>query len=681
VSRRSGSPGCRPVVLSALLLLLFASFAVRAAEPPSAAELYERAYFLEQGRGDLEGAIKLYRQLVSQYPENRKLAARALLRIGTCHERLGVDGAIQAYRAILEKYGDQTDVARVAEEKLRSLEKIGEVAVAELSTGVKVRQIVLRNGKAMVGYPGSLSPDGTRIAYYNWDTENFVAQELRNGTERSIPRPRVSSSPSPATGAKWSNDGKRIAFGLGGADYMAVAVGELETGTQTIWYRRSGAHVFPIHWTRDGRLVCSMSDNDTRERSLAILSGPGTEAVRYPVVGDSFRVAPDGKHVVYSFSKPESHPDIFVADLARPAEATLVAPHPAGDLDPIWSADGRHLAFRSNRAGSWDLWAIAIDQAKPVGEPFRLQKDIGEQTTLDTWRSDGQLLYNKSAVLQDIWLLPVSAGTGRATGKAYLLSQIQGGNYAPFWSPDGARIGYTATRRADRKQRLYVTRIDQFKEQEIELPCDSFYNPTWSRDGRSILMVASVKEKRTFLRYDLASGEASTFLFDHELLRKGTAFGDFSPDGRQVLFDGFGPQGELAGIHIYDGSSVKKVPGTEGARPAQWSPDGQRIAFARQGNVWLVRPDGSGLRNITNLPAGATLARLSWAPNGRFIAYTSSALFVIGVDEDFREKLPGAEGLNSGRVAWSPDGRYLALGSAQGSSELWAMENFLPKGK
>jgi WD40 repeat protein len=54
---------------------------------------------------------------------------------------------------------------------------------------------------------------------------------------------------------------------------------------------------------------------------------------------------------------------------------------------------------------------------------------------------------------------------------------------------------------------------------------------------------------------------------------------------------------------------------------------------------------------------------------------------VIGVDEDFREKLPGAEGLNSGRVAWSPDGRYLALGSAQGSSELWVMENFLPTGK
>lgn len=183
-----------------------------------------------------------------------------------------------------------------------------------------------------------------------------------------------------------------------------------------------------------------------------------------------------------------------------------------------------------------------------------------------------------------------------------------------------------------------------------------------------------------FMQYDLASGEVSTFLFDHELLRRGTAFGDFSPDGRQILFDGFGPQGELAGVCIYDGSSVKKIPGTEGARPARWSPDGRRIAFARQGNIWLVRPDGTGLRRITNLPAGEGLGRLSWAPNGRFIAYTSP-LSVLGVDEDFHEKPQGAEGLGPGRVAWSPDGRYLALGSGQGSSQLWVMENFLPKGK
>jgi Tol biopolymer transport system component len=654
---------------------------VRAAGPQSAGELYERAYFLEQGRGDLEGAIKLYRQIVAQYPEDRRTAARALLRLGLCYERLGVDGATQAYRAILEKYSDQAEPARIAGEKLRALGRIQEAAAEELSTGVKVRQIVLRNGKPMLEFPGSLSPDGTKIAYFNWDSMTFFVQDLRSGEERSVSRAETSST----TGASWSPDGKRIAFGL----MSGAAVVELESGIQSLWYRQPGTYPHPIHWTRDGRLVCSIEEGG--HRSLALLSGPGEQPVLYPVIGDGFRIAPDGKHVAYSSSKEEGgNPDLYVADLERLAEATPVAPHPASDANPVWSADGRYLAFRSNRAGSWDLWAIPMKEWKPVGEPFLIQKDIGEQAALDSWRSDGRLLYSKSVLLNDIWLLPMNSETGKETGKAFLLTQIQGRNHAPFWSPDGSRIGYTSNRKADQKWRLYLTGVDHYKEQEIELPCDGFNNPAWSPDGNRILVTATVKGKRMFMQYDLASAETSTFLLDHELLRSGTPFGDFSPGGRQILFDGSGPGGELAGVCIYDGTSVRIIPETEGARPARWSPDGRRIAFAQnvqQGNIWLVRPDGTGLRKITNLAAGEGLTSFSWAPNGRFIAYTSAgkdnrvSLRVAGVDDGFQGKLQGAEGLSPWRVAWSPDGRYLALGSGQGRSELWVMENFLPKGK
>ncbi len=232
MSPRSRSPGFRSAILSFLLILFSASLVVRAAGPPSAGELYERAYFLEQGRGDLEGAIKLYRQIVAQYSEDRRTAARALLRLGLCYERLGVEGATQAYRAILEKYSDQAEPARIAGEKLKALEKIQEGAAEELSTGVKVRQIVLRNGKPMLGYPSSLSPDGTKIVYYNGDSESFFVQDLRSGEEHSVTRPDNSFT----TGAIWSPDGKRIAFGL----MSGAAVVELESGIQSLWYRQRG---------------------------------------------------------------------------------------------------------------------------------------------------------------------------------------------------------------------------------------------------------------------------------------------------------------------------------------------------------------------------------------------------------------------------------------------------------
>jgi hypothetical protein len=133
-----------------------------------------------------------------------------------------------------------------------------------------------------------------------------------------------------------------------------------------------------------------------------------------------------------------------------------------------------------------------------------------------------------------------------------------------------------------------------------------------------------------------------------------------------------------------------RCPRTEG-QSHQTLVDSRRVdAFARnvpQGDIWLIRPDGTGLRKITHLAAGEIVTSLSWAPNGRFIAYTTISkdnpvsLRVVGVDDDFQDKVQGLEGLNPGRVAWSSDGRYLALGSSQGSSELWVMENFLPKGK
>jgi Tol biopolymer transport system component len=657
------------------------SLVLRAAGPPSAGELYERAYFLEQGRGDIEGAIKIYRQIVAQYSEDRRTAARALLRLGLCYERLGVEGATQAYRAILEKYSDQAEPARIAGEKLKALEKIREGAAEELSTGMKVRQIVLRNGKPFVGYPASLSPDGTKIAYFNGDRESFFVQDLRSGEEHSVTRPDDSFT----TGASWSPDGKRIAVGL----MSGAAVVDLDSGIQSFWYRQPGTYPRPIHWTRDGRLVCSVSEHG--RSSLGLLSGPG-EVALYPLTADSFRVAPDGKHVAYSVSKEEGgNPDLYVTDLDRPTEATPVAPHPASDVDPIWSGDGRYLAFRSNRAGSWDLWAIPMKESKPAGEPFLIQRDIGEEAGLDSWRSDGRLLYNKSGLLSDIWLLPMNSETGRGTGRAFLLTQIQGRNTTPFWSPDGSRLGYMSNRNADRKMRIYLTRIDHYKDQEIDLPCDGFYNPAWSPDGNHILVTTAVNEKRTFMRYDLASGKASTFLLGEDLLQKGAAYGDFSPDGRQLLFDSFGPQGELAGLSIYDWTSIRRIPETEGARPARWSRDGQWIAFARntpQGSIWLVQPDGTGLRKITHLAAGEVVVSLSWAPNSRFIAYTifskdnPTSIRVVGVDNDFQEKLQGLEGLKpGGRVAWSPDGRYLAMGMGQGSSQLWVMENFLPRGK
>jgi Tol biopolymer transport system component len=656
--------------LTLALFLLLPAVSWTAATPESAGILFEEAYFLEQGRGDLEGAIRLYRRIAQEFGNDRKVAARSLLRLGICYERLGADGATQAYRTLIERYGDQPE-ARIAQEKLRAVERTD--SEIEPPGGVRLRQIVLKDGKPL-SLPGRLSPDGKTVAYWEWDTMTVNVQSLRRGEIRALTVPRAEF---PHYELKWSPDGKKIAYDADLAGDRGVVAIEIDTGRRSIYYRRPGAYSYPLDWSRSGRLLCSVREGD--RHFLAVVSAGETPLVR-EVEGEGFRLSPNGRFVAFSKASTESSTDVFVLDLSEAGEATPVAPHVAQDDQPIWSPDGSLLAFRSHRTGNWDLWASKMEDGKPVGEPILLQKDFGAQVSIDSWLPDGRLSYNKAEGLHDIWILPVSPQTAEAAGKPFLVSQLQGGNSYPFWSPDGDRVAYMSARKGDGKPRVYVTRVDRFEELEIELPCDYFNNPTWSPDGRRIIGIASKAGKnRFFLEWNLTTRSASTFL-ENASLGGGSPYGHFSPDGKSFLYDGFGALGESLGLHVYDGGSVRKIPGTEGARPGRWSPDGEWIAFKRGKSLWLIRPDGRDLREIPlkNAPA---LPGFTWSADGRFLAYTSAtpalSAWTIELPGNVIRPIEEIDRLGPQRLAWSSDGRHLAVESARTRQQLWLVENLL----
>jgi WD40 repeat protein len=64
------------------------------------------------------------------------------------------------------------------------------------------------------------------------------------------------------------------------------------------------------------------------------------------------------------------------------------------------------------------------------------------------------------------------------------------------------------------------------------------------------------------------------------------------------------------------------IAGTENATQARWSPDGGRIAFSKNGDIFTMNPDGSGAVNLTNSP-DITEQEPSWSPDGQYIAYSA----------------------------------------------------------
>jgi dipeptidyl aminopeptidase/acylaminoacyl peptidase len=107
----------------------------------------------------------------------------------------------------------------------------------------------------------------------------------------------------------------------------------------------------------------------------------------------------------------------------------------------------------------------------------------------------------------------------------------------------------------------------------------------------------------------------------------------------------------------------------------QWSPDGRRLAFVRDDEIWIVDADGSRLTRVVARPGGGTSPR--WSPDGHRLAFLSrrrgwSQVWVIDAPVPRRgrpardPRTPEARavtptGNDVDGLTWSPDGRQLAV--------------------
>ncbi|MHC4444593.1 MAG: DUF3108 domain-containing protein [Planctomycetota bacterium] len=87
-----------------IILLVVCSVAL--GEPVS--NLLEKGIYAEETKGDLDEAIKIYRQIVQDTQANRRYVAQALYRMGMCYNKSGKkDEATKAFEKLIKEYADQ----------------------------------------------------------------------------------------------------------------------------------------------------------------------------------------------------------------------------------------------------------------------------------------------------------------------------------------------------------------------------------------------------------------------------------------------------------------------------------------------------------------------------------------------------------------------------------------------
>jgi Tol biopolymer transport system component len=668
--------------------------------------------------GDLKAAIEQYGDIARS--GDRAAAAKALVRMGRCYEKLGDAESRKAYERVLREFGDQQEAAREARARLAAL---GAAPLAREKAGPVLTELKL----PAIDETHALSPDGTKVAYVAWSPGvegigALMVRDLVSGTDRQV-KEGMPLAP------VWSPDGKSIAYALWSQQQspegkgpasprQEIRIVSLDRGTD----RGTGASGEPEDWSRDGRSILYMQAEGARAtlnllpvaggQPRTVLDADRNELVDRRLVGPgtastNARLSPDGRFVTFARRNKQAF-DVYLLPVEG-GEPVPVTDHPADDRNPIWTPDGKILLFRSNRSlGQEGLWAQSIAEGKPSGEPYLVKGEIG-RTRLLSLSNDGRLLFASASGAERIYSVALDATTRQPAAPPVQLTRDGTGGTSPVWSPDGRRIAYVSRADPAREPVLRVLSADGGDDREVVRVHGTFNDPlAWALDNEHVyVMERNPDTGPGIYSISTSTGERKPVLLDQKLAGHLSC----SPDGRQLAFVRLveRPQIFLADA---DGKNVRQLTFDEATSAfyPTWSPDGKQIAFyryvrsggARMGLVILTL-DGGALTEVVGGSRGSSEVfnfwEPSWSPDGTHIVWAAPGptnrpwglpgagpapvLWLSKVQngkaELFRVGLGASETVSCFSPSWSPDGTKMLFSAETGTFRLLLMENFLPR--
>src|SRR5262245_18914773 len=343
-------------------------------------------------------------------------------------------------------------------------------------------------------------------------------------------------------------------------------------------------------------------------------------------------VSPGGSEIAFV-----SGGDIWTAPVGG-GEARLLVSHPASESRPLYSPDGKRLAFVSTRTGNGDIYLLTFE----TGELKRLTFDDASEQ-LDAWSRDGRFIYCSStsrdiAGMNDLFRVKAEGGTPM---------QVSADRYAnEYWAapaPDGKSIAFTA--RGLSSAQWWRNGHSHLDECEIWLLRDSAYErfteggakemwPMWSADGKQVYFVSDRGGAQNIWAKSIGGAAKQITRFKANPTDGRVLWPNISYDGKLIVFErnfkiwkldtGSGNASEVAinrrGAPV--GPAVERISVGGQLSELALSPDGKKVAFVAHGEVFAASAkDGGDAARVTRTHAAES--QIGWAPDSKKIAYVS----------------------------------------------------------
>jgi tricorn protease len=382
-------------------------------------------------------------------------------------------------------------------------------------------------------------------------------------------------------------------------------------------------------------------------------------------------ISPDRREIAFI-----SGGDVWTAP-AEGGEARLLVSHPATELRPLYSPDGRRLAFISTRTGNGDIYVLDFAS----GELRRVTFDDGGEQ-LDAWSADGRWLYFSSTARDigasnDVYRVAAAGGTPM---------QVSADRYANEWAaapaPDGSTLAFVG-RGYPQWWRHGHAHIDESVIMLMREHSTSKYEaltdgeakeqwPMWGEGGKSLLYTSDRGGAENIWKLPLGGRPVQLTKFTSGRV----LWPNISYDGRTVVFErGYGiwrmetDSGRASEVRITlrgapAGPSVERVRQTDQLQDLALAPDGKKVAFVARGEVFAASStDGGDAVRVTN--TAAPESQPVWSPDSRRLAYVSERagpgqLFIYDFATSAETQLTTSAEPND-TPRFSPDGKWLAF--------------------